>query len=32
MLLGSEHYKHTCAECAEIWAQCAKDCDRLGDM
>lgn len=32
MLLGSEHYKHVCRECAEICDQCAAACDRLGDM
>ena len=32
MLIGSEHHKHTCAECAEICEQCAADCERLGDM
>jgi hypothetical protein len=32
MLMGSEHHKHTCRECAEICEQCAADCERLGDM
>ncbi len=32
MLLGSEHHKHICRECAEICNQCADDCERLGDM
>ena len=32
MLIGSEHHKHTCAECAEICEECAKDCERLGGM
>jgi hypothetical protein len=32
MLLASPHHKHTCKECAEICAECAKDCDRIGDM
>ena len=32
MLIGSEHHKHTCAECAEICEECAKDCDRLDGM
>ena len=32
MLIGTEHHKHTCRECAEICAQCADDCERLGDM
>ena len=32
MLVGTEHHKHTCAECAEICAECARDCERLGGM
>ena len=32
MLIGSEHHKHTCRECAEICTQCAADCERVGDM
>ena len=32
MLIGTEHYKHTCRECAEICLECAKDCERIGDM
>lgn len=32
MLLGSEHHKHTCRECAEICNECADDCEKLGDM
>jgi hypothetical protein len=32
MLIGSEHHRHLCAECAEICTQCAEDCERLGDM
>lgn len=32
MLLGSEHHKHVCRECAEICDECADDCERLGDM
>ncbi|APF39503.1 four-helix bundle copper-binding protein [Chelatococcus daeguensis] len=32
MLIGSEHHRHVCAECAEICSQCADDCQRLGDM
>jgi len=32
MLLGSEHHKHLCKECAEICEECANDCERLGDM
>jgi hypothetical protein len=32
MLIGTEHHKHTCAECAEICEACARDCERIGDM
>lgn len=32
MLLGSEHHKHVCRECAEICTQCAEDCERIGGM
>jgi hypothetical protein len=32
MLLGTEHHKRTCGECAEICAACADDCERVGDM
>ncbi|TIS69598.1 four-helix bundle copper-binding protein [Mesorhizobium sp.] len=32
MLIGSEHHKHTCSECAEICSECADDCERIGDM
>lgn len=32
MLIGSEHHKHICRECAEICRQCAENCERLGDM
>jgi hypothetical protein len=32
MLIGTEHHKHTCRECAEICTACANDCERLGDM
>ena len=32
ILLSSPHHKHTCRECAEICHECAKDCERLGDM
>ena len=32
MLLGSPHHKHVCRECAEICAECAKDCERVGGM
>jgi hypothetical protein len=23
---------HTCGECAEIWSECADDCEQIGDM
>lgn len=32
MLIASPHHKHTCRECAEICDECAKDCERIGDM
>ena len=32
MLIGTEHHKHTCSECAEICEECARDCERLGGM
>jgi hypothetical protein len=32
MLLGSDHHKHVCRECAEICSECATDCERIGDM
>lgn len=32
MLIGTEHHRHTCAECAEICTRCADDCERVGDM
>jgi len=32
MLINTPHYKHTCKECAEICAECARDCMRVGDM
>jgi hypothetical protein len=32
MLIGTPHHKHTCRECAEICAECATECERLGDM
>ena len=32
MLLNSPHHRHTCGECAEICAECAKDCERVGGM
>lgn len=32
MILGSEHHKHLCAECADICEDCASECERIGDM
>jgi len=32
MLIGSEHHKHICRECAEICDQCAESCEEIGDM
>ena len=32
MLIGSEHHRHVCRECAEICRDCADDCERIGDM
>ena len=32
MLIGSEHHRHVCRECAEICTECANDCERIGDM
>jgi len=32
MLLGSEHHRHTCGECAEICAECADSCAGLDGM
>jgi hypothetical protein len=32
MLIGTAHHKHLCRECAEICAECAGDCRRVGDM
>lgn len=32
MLLGSDHHKHTCAECAEVCQECAEDCDGMEGM
>jgi hypothetical protein len=31
MIRMSPHHRHVCRECSEICAECAKDCDRLGD-
>jgi hypothetical protein len=32
MLIDSPHHRHTCAECAEICADCAIECRRIGGM
>jgi hypothetical protein len=32
MLIGTGHHTRTCAACAEICADCARSCDRVGDM
>ncbi len=32
MLIGTEHHKHTCRECAEICDACATSCEQVGDM
>ena len=32
MLIGTEHHKHTCRECAEICEACAASRERVGDM
>jgi hypothetical protein len=32
MLINTPHHKHTCRECAEICAECAEDCRRVGGM
>lgn len=32
MLVGSDHHRHVCRECAEICTECAEDCERLGGM
>jgi hypothetical protein len=32
MLIGTEHHKHTCRECAEICEECAQSCAELGGM
>ena len=32
MLINTPHHKHTCRVCAEICEECAKDCERVGDM
>jgi hypothetical protein len=32
MLINTPHHKPTCRECAEICAECAADCKRIGNM
>ena len=32
MLIGTEHHRHTCRECAEICVECAQSCEQVGDM
>lgn len=32
MLIGTDHHKHTCAECAEICEACAKSCEQMGGI
>jgi len=32
MLIGTEHHRHTCRECAEICTECAQSCERIGGM
>ena len=32
MLIGSDHHKHVCAECADVCTDCAKSCEQVGDM
>ena len=32
MLINTPHHKHTCAECAEICEECARNCDGLDGM
>jgi hypothetical protein len=32
MLIGSPNHKQFCKECAEICFECARDCERIGDM
>ena len=32
MLINTPHHKHTARECAEICAECAEDCERVGGM
>ena len=32
MMLGTEHHKHLCAECADVCEDCARSCEQVGDM
>ena len=32
MLIGTEHHKNTCRECAEVCEACAQRCEQVGDM
>lgn len=32
MELGTELHKRTCAVCAEVCEECARDCERVGEM
>jgi len=32
MLINTPHHKHTCHECAELCAEFADDCERIGGM
>src|SRR4051812_22021097 len=32
MLTNTPHHKGICSQCAEICDECARDCERIGDM
>ncbi len=32
MLIGTDHHRHTCSECAEVCEECALSCEQVGDM
>lgn len=32
MLRGSVHHAHVCAECTDICDDCARSCERVGDL
>lgn len=32
ILIGTDHHRHACRECAEICEECAADCARIGGM